>query len=761
MMKFVARALFLICLGAIIANASETNVVAIIPRPVTLRLSGGTFRVTPSTRIVVREEGLRQEAGMFNEELHHVYGFTLRVVVSQRESTGAIVLATGKNVKHSPEGYTISVTPSGIHISGTRAGVFYGLQTLYQMIPPASGEALEIPCAEIEDAPVYSWRGMHLDVGRHFFPAEFIKKYIDILALYKMNTFHWHLTEDQGWRIEIRRYPKLTKIGAWRSGSMIGPYSDQKFDSVRYGGFYTQHEIKEIVAYAKKRHVTIVPEIEMPGHAMAALASYPELSCTGGPFEVGKAWGVYDNILCPKETTFTFLSNVLAEVCGLFPGKYIHIGGDEAPKIRWKACEHCQALMKRHHLTTEVELQSYFIKRIEKMVNAKGKQLIGWDEILEGGLAPNAAVMSWRGVDGGIAAARQKHRVVMSPGSHCYFDYYQGTPQNEPLAIGGFTTVEKVYSYDPTPAELTPEEQPYVLGAQGNVWTEYISTLAHVEYMALPRMAALAEVVWSPKEGRDYHEFRGRLLAHFRLLDKLGLNYSKAIYEIKTDVARLAGGHGVTLALSTPFDSSNIRYTLDGGEPSGSSSLYRAPIEVSSTMTVRAGYFEGGKQVGHGLVQPFVVSKSTGKPVSLKYPAHGSYPGNGAFTLVDGVRGDTTRHGQNWLGWWGPDMDATVDLGAPQKISNVTIDAYDGEGSWIYLPRSVEVFVSVDSIRYTSVKRLSADEIHRCGTRLVMQIGDQTARFVRVVAENAGRIPEGKQGGGNNAWLFVDEIIVD
>ncbi len=413
--------------------------------------------------------------------------------------------------------------------ANSSAGLFYGVQTIFQLLPPELFGSIShpemkwsIPAVSIFDVPRFRWRGMHLDVCRHFFPKDFIKKYIDDIAMYKMNTFHWHLTDDQGWRIEIKKYPLLTTIGAWRKGSMIGPYSDQKFDSVRYGGFYTQDDIREIVAYAAARHVTVVPEIEMPGHSLAALASYPKLSCTGGPFDVGEAWGVFNDVYCPREATFTFLKNVLTEVCALFPGKYIHIGGDECPKVRWKECADCQKLMKRKKLKNENQLQSYFVKRIEKLLDSKGKQLIGWDEILEGGLAPNAAVISWRGTKGGIAAAQKKHFVVMTPGAYCYFDYYQGNPQYEPLAIGGYTPVDKVYSYEPIPDELSSSQRQYILGAQGNMWTEYVATPEHVEYMIFPRICALAEVVWSPKNSGIIPIFAERLIRHFTLLDTIG-----------------------------------------------------------------------------------------------------------------------------------------------------------------------------------------------------------------------------------------------
>jgi hexosaminidase len=380
----------------------------------------------------------------------------------------------------------------------------------------------------IRDSPRYTWRGMHLDVCRHFFPKEFIKKYIDLLALYKLNTFHWHLTEDQGWRIEIKKYPKLTQVGAYRKGSMIGKYDDHKFDSLKYGGYYTQQDIKELVAYAQLRHITIVPEIEMPGHSVAAIASYPFLSCSGKQLKVEKEWGVFNDVYCTKDSTFNFLQDVLTEVMDLFPGKYIHIGGDECPKESWKKCSQCQARIKSEGLKDEHELQSYFIRRIEKFVNARGKQIIGWDEILEGGLAPNAAVMSWRGIDGGIAAANQKHNVVMSPGKPCYFDHYQSLNKaQEPLAIGGYNPLDSVYAYNPTPAVLGNKEQQYILGAQANVWTEYILNEKQVEYMALPRMCALAEALWLPLTKKNYADFVQRLKIQSKMLDKMNVNYAK------------------------------------------------------------------------------------------------------------------------------------------------------------------------------------------------------------------------------------------
>jgi hexosaminidase len=451
------------------------------------------------------------------------------------ESAKKIQLQIVSDTTNKAEGYKLTVDDSGISIlAKDGAGLFYGIQSLIQLV---GAYGTQMPVMTIVDYPRFQYRGMHLDVGRHMFPTEFIKKYIDLLAFHKMNRFHWHLTEDQGWRIEIKKYPKLQEVAAFRNETVIGHArtadrnNKKNFDGKRYGGFYTQDEIRDIVKYAEARYVTIVPEIEMPGHALAALSAYPNLGCTGGPYTAATTWGVFDDVFCAgKDETFTFLEGVLDEVLELFPGKYIHIGGDESPKTRWEKCPHCQKRMKAENLKDEHALQSYFIQRMEKYLNGKGRQIIGWDEILEGGLAPNATVMSWRGEEGGIDAAKQNHDVIMTPGNWCYFDHYQDTTsKTEPLAIGGFTPVSEVYGYEPVPPQLSGAEANHVLGAQANVWTEYIPTAEHVEYMVYPRAVAMAEVLWTPKEKRNYNDFLKRMGTHFKRLDERKVNYAKHI----------------------------------------------------------------------------------------------------------------------------------------------------------------------------------------------------------------------------------------
>jgi hexosaminidase len=551
----------------------------IIPKPSSIKTYSGDFKLDYKTIIVYTEE-TRNIASLLNDWLLKNYGFKLMAVTETKEKKNLIVITTNGSRGLPYEGYKLVVSKKTISIIGRGAGLFYGLQSLMQLLPVDGKVPFKIPCAEIIDQPRFRYRGMHLDVGRHFQPVEFIKKYLDLMAQYKMNTFHWHLTEDQGWRIEIKKYPKLTAIGSKRKetvkGRQLQPYVG---DGIPYQGFYTQEEIKEVVAYAKSLYITVIPEIEMPGHSLAAIASYPELACTSGPFEVGTTWGVFKDIYCPKEETFKFLEDVLSEVVELFPAPYVHLGGDEAPKDRWKESPIAQEVIKREGLKDEHELQSYFIRRIEKFLNSKGKRLIGWDEILEGGLAPNATVMSWRGEKGGIEAAKQKHDVIMTPTDYCYFDYGQGDPKNEPINIGGYLTLKKVYSYNPTPPDLTKDEQQYILGAQGNVWTEYLKTPESVEYMVFPRMLALSEVVWTPLAEKNYDDFLLRLSNHFARLDRQNVNYRIPEPMGLNDVVT-TDDKPLKLQLVSQIPNSKIYYTLDGSVPNEKSKLYKKEFEV-------------------------------------------------------------------------------------------------------------------------------------------------------------------------------------
>ncbi|MCK5820390.1 MAG: family 20 glycosylhydrolase [Bacteroidales bacterium] len=568
-------------------NKNEIEI-QLVPEPTFLSATGGQYRISSVASIYLGSDDadLKMAADFFKDRLSVSAGVNLNLEVNSANAKGIHLTLGSLDFSDSPDAYELIVTGKSVNITGNSSrAVFYGLQTLLQLLPPEiygdeellKAKQLLIPCVEIRDEPRYSWRGMHLDVGRHIFPLEFIKKYIDLIAMHKMNVFHWHLTEDQGWRIEIKKYPLLTEIGSVRKTA----------EGDTYGGFYTQEQIKDVVEYARTRFVDVMPEIELPGHSVAALAGYPELSCTGGPFEVRKVWGVAADVYCAgKEETFEFLENVLSEVVDLFPFEYFHIGGDECPKIRWEDCPDCQKRINDEGLADEHELQSWFIRRIETFLQTKNRRLVGWDEILEGGLAPEATVMSWRGVAGGIQAARESHDVIMSPTSHCYFDFYQGDPANEPKAIGGFLTMEKVYSFEPTPEALSTEEAKHILGAQGNVWTEYISTAQQAEYMAVPRMSALAEVVWTPADLRDYELFLYRMKAHYLRLDAMDVNYR--IPGPVVSANSFVFLKEFTLELHKALDGAKIFFSADGSDPVESGQEYIEPLVFTSDTHIKA-----------------------------------------------------------------------------------------------------------------------------------------------------------------------------
>ena len=534
---------FLLCCAA-----SFEQQVHIIPQPSQVITGKGHFIVNPETKLVIANQQDAATASFLNKYLFTNYGFSLKIV---KRATSNCIQITSLTQQEGLKaaGYHLQSTKEGVIITGNSAtGSFYGMQSLLQLLPTEKSKALSIPVVQVDDQPRFAYRGAMLDVGRHFLPVSFIKKYLDYLALHKLNYFHWHLTEDQGWRIEIKKYPNLTKVGAWRNGTIVGRYPGKGNDNRRDGGFYTQEQVKEIVQYAADRFITVIPEIEMPGHSGAAIAAYPMLSCfpdqktvipdnmiaeksklelaSGRVKLVQETWGVHSDVYAPTEYTFKFLEDVLDEVMALFPSKYIHVGGDECPKDAWKKSEFCQQLIKEKGLKDEHGLQSYFIQRMEQYINKKGRTLIGWDEILEGGLAPNAIVMSWRGEEGGIAAAKENHQVIMTPGSHVYLDHSQ-TNNEDSVTIGGFLTMETVYSYEPVPKELTAQQATYVLGAQGNVWTEYMSNPSKVEYMLFPRLSALSEVLWSAKENKNWPAFQTKMESQYKRYKVWGANYFK------------------------------------------------------------------------------------------------------------------------------------------------------------------------------------------------------------------------------------------
>ncbi|MBA6151130.1 beta-N-acetylhexosaminidase [Gelidibacter maritimus] len=659
------------------------------------------------------------------------------------------------------EGYQLNVSPKQIEIRAkTDQGAFYAVQSLRQLLPANfengsfTSKSTAIPCIIINDAPQFQHRGMHLDVGRHFFSVDFIKKYIDALAMLKMNTFHWHLTEDQGWRIEIKKYPKLQEIAAFRDQTLIGSYDpdQQAFDGKRYGGFYTQEEIKDVVAYAQTRHVTIIPEIEMPGHAQAAIAAYPELGCTGEQVKVAETWGVFDHIFCSKDETFEFLENVLDEVLELFPSKYIHIGGDEAPKTHWEKCPNCQQRIKEEGLKDEHELQNYFITRIEKYLNSKGRQIIGWDEILEGGLAPNATVMSWRGTDGAIEAAKQHHNVIMSPTSHCYFDYKQSDNEGEPLAnSGGFLPLEKVYDFNPIPEELSGEESKYVLGGQGNVWTEYIPNEKQVEYMVFPRILAMTEVLWTSTENKDYADFAARVENFHQRLDALDINYANHLYEVEGEV--VPAGY----QLKSILDNKTIRYSIDGTEPNGTSEVYSGAIPIDKDLNIKAAVFDNDKKLGATFTQPINYHKALGKKIRINAQPSKTYAGSGIDGLINGITGSDTRvNDKEWLGFDGIDLEITIDLGEEMTISSIETRFYEAPWMWIYAPKVIEYKFD----EHGTGSKVEIPESQDTHANIKIDL-NATTRYIYLRIPNSGLIPEGKSGAGHKPWTFIDEIIIN
>ena len=587
----------LLCCAPALLPAQSTPAVSVIPYPASATVDSSvryTFGASPIVALSAPADAeLRGLGALAVDIVRQEVGVqpTVATAAASTIANAAVSLLLTPNAAASgPESYRLDVTAAGVRISAPRhAGLFYGLQTLRALLEAESARratthgtmSAHLIGTRIVDAPRFSYRGLHLDVGRHFANVAFVKRYIDLMSRYKYNTFHWHLTEDQGWRIEIKKYPRLTEVGSCRKQTQLGLFRTTFVgDSIRYCGFYTQDEIRDVVAYAKTRYVTVIPEIEMPGHAKAALAAYPELGCTPGPFEVRMTWGVDEDIFCPKEETFTFVENVLTEVLALFPSTYIHIGGDEAPKTRWRASPIAQEVIRREKLKDEHELQSYFIRRVEKFLNGRGRRLIGWDEILEGGLAPQATVMSWRGIAGGIAAARENHDVIMSPNSHTYFDYNQGDRRFEPLNPGNDLPIQRVYSYEPVPDSLTAEQGRHILGAQAQLWTEYMPSTSQVEYMAYPRALALAEVVWSPKSAKDWESFRRRLLARLLGLDRLNVKYRFPGVDEGLERNRVVEGDTVVVELRSAVPEAEIRYTLDGSHPTATSPRYTAPLRL-------------------------------------------------------------------------------------------------------------------------------------------------------------------------------------
>ena len=675
--------------------------------------------------------------------------------ITIQDTTGKPFIRLRKLTNVPKDFYSISIS-SFIFISySNERALYYAMQSLVQLIK-TENKIKYIPKAFVQDYPKFDWRGLHLDVSRHFFSVEEIKKYLDLMAMYKLNTFHWHLTDDQGWRIEINTYPKLTSIGAFRDSTLIGHYTanPRQYDNKRHGGFYTQQEVKEIVSYAAKRYIDIVPEIEMPGHSRAALAAYPEFSCTGEQQMVPGIWGVFEDVYCTKEESFQFLSSILNEVVSLFPGKYIHIGGDEAPKSRWKSCAKCQNTIQKNGLTDEYELQSYFITRIEQFLNQKGKNLIGWDEILEGGLSPNATVMSWRGFKGGIAAAKNGHYVVMTPGSHCYFDHYQGKSNEEPLAIGGYTPLKKVYQFNPIPDELDAAQASYILGGQANLWTEYIKSYDHLEYMAYPRAIALSQALWCQNKP-NYEKFCRVLYdTHFKKLDFLKVNYSKSSQ--RASIKSKMNEKGISLVLESP-DSSEVFQTSFQTKFSGEE--IKRNMKVGEELIIT----RPKKHVTEQEIK-FISTKSKlsstihftrhhalGAKVNYITKPNPQYNYTSTL-LLDGQKGARPWRGHEWIGFDTCKIIMEIKLPEKKKIQEIAFSFLESNGSWIYLPKQIEV----SSQKKRRKKIRTTTNIHSELVRLKIK---KRLKNIYIQINTFSSIPQGLPGAGHVPWTFLDEII--
>lgn len=740
--------------------AQQSNLIpAIVPLPVEInKIAASNFIIQPTT-IIYCDDTLLQQADLINTYLNRYTSFQLKKTTTDYFKNNRIILKIDALKVLNKEGYILRINNNIIELFGHDvSGVMHGIATLRQ-IWQVKNNKLIVPAYLINDYPRFAYRGMHLDVSRHFFPVSFIKKYIDLLALYKFNTFHWHLTDDQGWRIEIKKYPRLQTVAAWRNETLIGHKKElpHVFDGKKHGGYYTQNEVRDIVKYATARSITIIPEIEMPGHASAALAAYPNLGCTGGPYKTATSWGVFDDVFCAgNNETFVFITNVLDEVMQLFPSNKIHIGGDECPKTKWMACPKCQKRIKTEGLKDAHELQSYFIQRIEKYVNSKGHSIIGWDEILEGGLAPNATVMSWRGEEGGLAAATQKHDVIMTPESSLYFDYYQSLYSSEKLAAGGFTPLSKVYAYEPGGSVKNDSISKYIIGVQGGLWTEYMTDENHVEYMMFPRAAALAEVTWSPKKMHDYDNFSTRLRSQKKLFQKLKINAADNYDEINSTIDIQQGKVIVSLKSSLP--NAKIQYNVKG-DNNPIFNDYHLPIIITKSGWLKARMINNGMMIKRDFKQFIQLHKAIGAKVLLKNKPIERF-NTDPQTLVNGLAGSNRYNDNQWLGFSGDDFEAVIDLKKTDTIQSIESHLLNYHLQKMWAPTSLQFSVSCDGLNFKQIYEQSEFPIN--GINWVKYHFDaMPARYIKVVGINKGIIPNGEYGAGGKCLLLVDELIIN
>jgi len=732
---------FLVSLLLVINSIGQSRI-NIIPKPLSVKENSGSFLISSKTNI--RYDPAFQEAAKYLGSVLGIPAVRIQPGTILNNQTILLKKITSKD----SAAYSLSIKPTSILIQSTHpSGILNGVQSLAQLF--LTNNKKEIPCADIQDQPRFGYRGFMLDVSRNFASVDHVKKLIDMLSLYKMNKLHLHLTDGAGWRIQIDKYPELTTKAAWRSkGSWKEWWKGDRMlanegEPVAYGGYYSKTQARELVAYAQKRGITIIPEIEMPGHADEVISVYPHLKCENAPERTGE-------FCIGNDSTFTFMQDVLTEIMEVFPSTYLHIGGDEANKKNWKQCSKCQQRIKDNHLTNENELQSYAIRRMEKFISSKGRKLLGWDEILEGGLAPGSTVMSWRGEKGGIDAARMDHDVIMTPGNYCYFDHYQQDPATQPEAIGGYLPLEKVYSYDPIPAELEKEKQHHVLGAQANLWTEYIPTDEHREYMIFPRIIALSEAVWSDAKQKDWKEFLSRLYKHYGLLQAKNINYCRPSDKVDIKPQIDINGKTALVTLSTEQHQPEIRYTTDGSEPIISSQLYKEPFIINGTSQIRTAIFRNEKAVQKSDTLLMDFHKALGKKVSYN-KKWVSYPAQKELTLVNGYKGSLTYQDGQWQGYTS-DMDVVIDMEQADSLHSISCTFMQLTGPGVYMPDYIEVFLSNDGKEFISEGKAFNDipmgdsSLHF--KTFSVNLKNRSARYIRFYAKN------------HKGFLFADEIVV-
>lgn len=670
------------------------------------------------------------------------------------------------------EAYKLIVNDKRVCISGaSEAGVFYGIQTLRKSLPVAQDINVNLSAVEIYDKPRFAYRGAMLDVARHFYTVDEVKTFIDMLALHNINRFHWHLTDDQGWRIEIKKYPKLMSVASERKETVVGRWYSGIYDGKSYGGYYTQDELRDVIDYAAKRHITIIPEVDLPGHMQAALTAYPELGCTGGPYEVRTIWGVSQDVLCVgNDFTLQFVKDVLSEVADIFPSEYIHIGGDECPKVRWEKCPKCQERIKSLGLksdakhTKEQRLQSYMIQEAAKYLKEKGKRIIGWTEILEGGLVPDATLMSWIGESGGIEAAHQHHDVIMTPNTYLYFDYYQSKKvEDEPLAIGGYLPIEKTYNYEPMPKELTEEEQQYIKGVQANLWTEYIPIFSQVQYMVLPRLGAAAEVQWTDPSKKDYKDFLRRVPHLVAVYDCYGWNYATHVYDVNVDMKADTVNHVLNVQLSTMADDP-IYYTLDGQDPTEKSLKYTKPFTIDQSVVLKtmAVHPDRTSKIS---VDTIRFNKATLKPVVLLQPNESRFSPDGPVVLVDGRNGNHSFDTGAWLAVAGNDLEAVINMQAETILSSASVHVYVRKDAWLFDARGFSVSISSDNKNYKEVASQEYKQMQESDSDGIIEhelsFDPCKATYVKIKVISEKSMPDWHWDAGKAPFLLVDEIILN